>query len=128
MNAVAQAILKSTAGEQVPLQAVSARGRLDGLLLELGIEQRYHNDSRSPIEAVFTFPLPLTATLLGFDLVLGERRLKAVAAPRAQASADYERAIDKGDSAVLLEHDGNGLYTVSLGNLLPGESATISYR
>jgi Ca-activated chloride channel family protein len=128
MNAVAQAVLTSTAGEQVPLKAVSARGRLDGLLFELGIEQQYRNDSQVPIEAVFTFPLPLRAQLLGFELVLGERHLKAVAAPRAQASRDYERAIDKGDAAVLLEHDGNGLYTVSLGNLLPGESATIRYR
>jgi Ca-activated chloride channel family protein len=128
MNALAQAVLMSKAGQQVPLKAVSARGRLDGLLLELAVEQQYHNPTPTPIEAVFTFPLPLRAELLGFELTLGERHLKAVATPRAEASREYERAIDEGDTAVLLEHHGNGLYTVSLGNLLPGESATIRYR
>lgn len=128
MNAVVQAVLMSKAGYHVPLKAVSARGRLDGLLLELAVEQQYHNSSREPIEAVFTFPLALHAELLGFDLTLGGRRLKAVANARAAASQQYEKAIDQGDTAVLLEHDGNGLYTVSLGNLLPGEEATICYR
>jgi Ca-activated chloride channel family protein len=47
---------------------------------------------------------------------------------RAAASEEYERAIDEGNTAVLLEHDGNGLYTVSLGNLLAGETAVIRYR
>lgn len=128
MNAAVQTVLKSQTGEQIPLKAVSATGRLEGLLFELVVEQHYHNPSSTPIEAVFTFPLPLRAELLAFELMLGTRQLKAVATPKAAASRRYERAIDAGDAAVLLEHIGDGLYTVSLGNLLPGESAVIRYR
>lgn len=128
MSAEPQAILTATDGSTVPLQAVTAHGVLNGLLYELTVEQRYHNASEKNLEAVFTFPLPLRAVLLGFDLEIGDRTLSAVAVARQEATERYEQAIDEGDSAALIEHDGNGLYTVSLGNLLAGETAIIRYR
>ncbi len=112
----------------LPLQAVSAHGRLEGLLFELAVEQRYCNRGERAIEAVFTFPVPSRAVLLGLELQLGERRLEALVSGRRQAMATYEHAIDAGDTAVLLESVGNGLHTVSIGNLLPGETALIRYR
>jgi Ca-activated chloride channel homolog len=126
--ALPSAALKSRDGIAVPLQGVSAHGRLDGLLFELTVEQRYRNDSTRNLEAVFTFPLPLHAVLLGLELELGNRRLAAHAVARAEATEEYERAIDQGNTAALVEHDGNGLYTVSLGNLGAGETALIRYR
>ena len=112
----------------LPLLGMRARGRLDGLLFALEVEQRYRNDGDRPIEAVFTFPVPVRAALLGLELELGERRLEGVAIAKAQATERYEKAIDAGDAAVLLEAVGNGLHTVSVGNLKPGESAVIRYR
>jgi Ca-activated chloride channel family protein len=126
--ALPAATLKTREGTPVPLQAVSATGRLEGLLFELTVEQRYRNDGERNLEAVFTFPLPLRAVLLGLDLELGGRRFAAQAVARAEATEKYERAIDEGDTAALVEHDGNGLYTVSLGNLGAGETAVIRYR
>ena len=99
-----------------------------GSIFELTVEQRYENRSARNLEAVFTFPLPVRAVLLGFDLEIGDRKLSAVAVARREASERYEKAIDEGDTAALIEHDGHGLYTVSLGNLLPGETAAIRYR
>lgn len=122
------ALLRSRDGATVPLQGVTARGRLEGLIFELTVEQRYRNDTPKNLEAVFTFPLPLRAVLLGFDLEIGERKLKAHAVARQEAAEEYEQAIDHGDTAALIEHDGNGLYTVSLGNLMAGENAVIRYR
>lgn len=126
--ALPAAVLKSNDGTAVPLQGVSAHGRLDGLLFELTVEQRYRNDGDRNLEAVFTFPLPLHAVLLGLELEIGNRRLAAHAVARAEATEEYERAIDAGNTAALVEHDGNGLYTVSLGNLGAGEGAVIRYR
>lgn len=128
MSAEPISILTTTDGEPVPLKSVTARGRLDGLVFELTVEQRYHNTSVDNLEAVFTFPLPLRAVLLGFELEIGERRLSAVAVARAEASEQYEQAIDAGNTAALIEKNDEGLYTVSLGNLLAGETAVIRYR
>lgn len=126
--AAAAAILQSEAGDTVPLRGVTAKGRLTGLLFELSVEQRYENTSASNIEAVYTFPVPHRATLLGLELEIGERKLSGVAVRKQVASRRYEEAIDEGNTAALLEQSGDGLYTLSLGNLLAGERAVIRYR
>ncbi|MCL4790823.1 MAG: VWA domain-containing protein [Gammaproteobacteria bacterium] len=122
------AILKSADGAAVPLRGVSASGRLNGLLFELTVEQSYENTGRNNIEAVYTFPIPHHAVLLGLELEIGERKLSGVAVRRKDASERYEEAIDEGNTAALLEQAGDGLYTLSLGNLLAGERAVIRYR
>ncbi len=128
MNALAATVLRTRDDAIVPLQRVSARGRLEGLLFELTVEQHYRNTAPVAIEPVFTFPLPLNAVLLAFELDLNGTLHKATAFPRAQAETRYERAIDTGDTAALLTDNGNGLYTVSLGNLQAGDTAVIRYR
>jgi Ca-activated chloride channel family protein len=128
MNLESAACLKTLSGENVPLQGVSVRGRLQGLLLELTVEQRYRNDGARPIESVYTFPLSVSAVLLGFELDLNGRRYEAEAVARQAAEKRYEQAVDRGDSAALLTQNDEGLYTANLANLMPGETATIRYR
>ena len=121
------ALLKSTAGDVMALTGVTATGRVTGLLLELAVEQRYRNASDTNVEAVYTFPLPFDAVLLDLEIRLGERALRAIAVERAEAEARYEGALEKGDTAVMLERGSDGLCTLNLGNLMAGESATIRY-
>lgn len=128
MSAQAAAILKSTDGTDVPLRGVSANGRLTGLLFELTVEQTFENAGKKNIEAVYTFPVPHRAVLLGLDLEIGERKLSGVAVRSKAATERYEEAIDEGNTAALLEEAGDDLYTLSLGNLLAGERAVIRYR
>ncbi len=115
-------------GQSIPLQGVRAQGRLDGLVFTLEVEQRYQNPLPDSVEAVYTFPLPSRAVLLALELEVGGQKLAAVATAKAEAKRRYEAAIDNGDTTVLLEHNGHGLYTVSLGHLRAGEAATIRYR
>ena len=122
------AVLKSINGEAMALTGVTAKGSVDGLLFELGVEQRYRNPSATNIEAVYTFPLPSGAVLLDFDVTLGDKLLTGVVVERKAAEKQYEDAIDKGDTAIMLERAGDGLCTVNLGNLMAGEEATIRYR
>jgi len=128
MSAKAVTMLRTLGGQLVPLTEVSAIGRLEGALFELCVTQHYRNSSTQNLEAVFTFPVPLNAVLLGFELEINGGKHVAVARARAEATQRYEQAIDTGDAAALLEHNGHGLYTVSLGNLRPGHSALIRYR
>src|SRR5262245_38876 len=89
------------------LQKVSARGRLDGLLFELEVEQQFLNRSARNIEAVYTFPLASDAVILALDVSIGERILRAMVAPRAEAETRYETALESGDSAVMLERSAD---------------------
>jgi Ca-activated chloride channel family protein len=128
MSAEPVALLTSTEGAAIPLQGVSARGRLRGLLFELTVEQSYANPSDRNVEAVYTFPLPHCAVFLGLEVDIGGRTLAAKAVRTDRAHREYEQALDRGDSAVLLEQAADGLYTASLGNLMAGERAVIRYR
>ena len=122
------AILRSTHGEAMSLLGVTARGKAVGLHFELAVEQRYRNATTANLEVVYTFPLPLNAVLLDLEVCLGGKTLKGVVVEKSAGEAQYEAAIDKGDTAILLELAGDGLYTVNFGNLMAGEEATITYR
>ena len=124
----ATAILRSTHGEAMSLLGVTARGKAVGLHFELAVEQRYRNATTANLEVVYTFPLPLNAVLLDLEVRLGGKTLKGVVVEKSTGEAQYEEAIDKGDTAILLELAGDGLYTVNFGNLMAGEEATITYR
>jgi hypothetical protein len=72
------------------LAGVKAQGRLDGLLFSLTLRQTYRNTSRRTLEVVYTFPLPLSAVLLGFAAEFSGRRVDCEVMPRAQAEEVYE--------------------------------------
>ena len=122
------AILKSVTGEAMALQGVTAKGKLNGLLFELTVEQRYRNATSTNIEAVYTFPLPSAAVLLDFAVQLNGKLLTGIVVEKSAAEEQYEEALEKGDTAIMLERAGNGLCTVNLGNVMAGEEATIRFR
>ncbi len=128
MTAIVAAVLEPKGEARVALESVEVEARLQGLLSEVEISHSYRNLEHQPIEAVYTFPLPLDGVLLGLSLELNGRTLTGVVQARPSAAARYEQAVDEGDSAVLLEQVQPGLFTLNLANLLPGESARIRFR
>lgn len=122
------AILQDRKGGDVALQGVKVCGRLHGLMAEVEVEQSYANSQETNIEAIYTFPLPLGATLLGLEVEIAGKKLTGVVVEKKQAERHYEDAITDGNSAIMLEEAGPGLYTISLGNLMAGESAVIRYH
>lgn len=125
---VAACLINRTSNQPVPLSEVALALNVRELCVEVHMTQRYRNREAVNIEAVYTFPVPPAAVLLGFTVVMGERRLNGVVRERKVASQRYESALDAGDSAVLLEQVEPGLYTLNLGNLLAGEEASIEIR
>lgn len=115
-------------GQPVPLERTSITLELDDTVATVVIEQCFRNEGDEPIEAVYTFPLPEGAVLLGLEITLGDRRLNGTVVPVAAAAQAYEDAVSEGDSAVLLESAGGDLQTLNIGNMLPGERAHIRLR
>ncbi|MFM1884978.1 MAG: hypothetical protein RL026_135, partial [Pseudomonadota bacterium] len=120
--------LTTDTGEAVPLQDMQIEACLRGLMAEVSVTQTWHNSGRGAIEGVYTFPLPLDAVLLDFDVRLAGQRLRGRVVPSAEAEETYEEALDAGDSALRLEQVEPGLYTVHVGNLAAGESALFRFR
>ena len=128
MKSGAAAKLESLNGEALFLEEVNAEATVRDLFAEVTVTQRYHNPEPSNIEAVYTFPLPLDAVLLGFEVKIGDRKLAGNVVAKAAAELHYEAAITGGDTAVLLEQAGPGLFTAScwLARRLRSASATPS--
>ena len=128
MTSIHAAALEPVHGEAATLENVEIHAEVDDLMTIVNVRQRYCNRGRRHVEAVYSFPLPLDGVLLDFQVELGDRRLSGAVVERSAAARRYEDAITDGDAAVLLEQPQPGLYTASVGNLAPGETATVRFR
>jgi Ca-activated chloride channel family protein len=119
--------LSTDDGEQMALQSVSAKGNVQGLLLEMTIRQQYKNTTKKTLETVYTFPMGWGATFMDLSVEMGGKRLSGVVTEKKDAEEQYEKAIGKGDAPIMLEKNSDGLYTLNLGSLKPKEEAVIEY-
>jgi Ca-activated chloride channel family protein len=124
--AMAPPTLTSRDGRPVLLRSVRVSGDLRGSLFESRVEQHFQNGTNQALEVIYTFPKQADAVLLGVDVRLGERVLVGQVKNRSQAEAGYELALVEGHSAILLELNASGSYTLNLGNLAPGEVCVIT--
>lgn len=120
--------LSSSNGDSVPFKGMKLHGRLDGLMFDAEIEQTFVNSSDAHIEVVYTTPLPHPAVLLNVDVRLGDKDLRGVVVGRQKAIQDYEDTISDGNTAIMVERDHGGYYTLNLGNLAPNETCVIRIR
>ena len=127
-NDLPESILKATDGVAMPLERVSVQGTLRDFAAEITVEQHYRNPRPTNIEAVYTFPLPVGAVLLDLELDIGDRKLVGQVIEKQAAQERYEDAVTDGDTAVMIEISGQGLYSLNFGNLMAGETAVIRYR
>ncbi len=118
-------VLKGRDGLSVSLRSVHVEGRLDGLSLNIKVRQAYRNETGKNLETVYTFPLAWGSTLLGLNVELGGKRMQGTVIEKKEATRKYEKAIDEGDTPVMVERSAAGLYTANLGNLKDGEEAVI---
>jgi len=115
-------------GQAVPLRGLKVTGSIGVSISEITLEQTYRNDESVAIEAVYSFPIPMHAVLLNVSIQIDERVLTGVVSAKSDAQESYERAIDDGDTAMIVRKVSACEYSVSLGNLQPNETASIRYR
>uniref|UniRef100_A0A665V0G0 VIT domain-containing protein n=1 Tax=Echeneis naucrates TaxID=173247 RepID=A0A665V0G0_ECHNA len=87
----------------------------------------YQNQEDKPLEAVFVFPLPGDAAVCHFSAKIGQTQIVAEVKEKQQAREDYDDALSSGQQAFLLEESEQSpdIFTLSVGSLPPGESASI---
>jgi len=117
-----------SAAPRTPLASTSLNVTITDLVAEYVLRHRFENDGNTPIEAVFTFPVPLDAAFVGLRATIAGETLCAQIQAKRHASETYDDAIAQGHSAVLLSTPEPGVLCTSLGNLKPGESGEIELR
>ena len=121
------ATIQSSLGQAMALTKVSAMGVIQGMLLEMQLTQSFVNPSdKEHAEVSYTFPLPIDAVLLDIEVELNGKKLSGAVVPRKKAEIDYEEAISEGNMAFMLQENGDRSYSLSIGNLAPGEACTLT--
>src|SRR5262249_12882774 len=120
--------LRRTDGGGIPLRGVAVAGEVYGGHAAVTVRQRYHNAEPRSVEAVYTFPLPADATLVGFAMVCNDRRIDGAVQEREEAFRQYDDALTAGHGAALLEQERANVFTASVGNLLPGEETLVEVQ
>ncbi len=113
-------------GHMLALRGADVAARISGLLAETTLVQKYRNDTDANLELSYTFPLPVSGTLLSFSVAIGQKTYQGEVVPRVKAEVEYEKAIGKGNSAFRLQEIRAGMYNATLGNVLAGESVEIT--
>ncbi|KAK2840214.1 hypothetical protein Q5P01_013954 [Channa striata] len=113
--------LLDSSGQQLPLQAVDVKCKLMDLLAQVVIFQKYTNLSSVPIEAKYVFPLDDSAAVCGFEAFINGKHVVGQVKEKETARKEYKQAIEKGHGAYLMDQDAPDVFTISVGNLPPGE-------
>lgn len=115
----------STPRGLLPLQAMDVQTHIDGLLARTTVAQTFVNTLGEPLEATYIFPLPDRAGVTHFRMEVSGRVIEGELKERGAARRDYDQAVRAGQRAAISEEERPGVFTLRVGNLMPGEQATI---
>ena len=110
----------------LPLQAMSVDARVIATFAHTTVRQVFVNNLGAPLEATYIFPLPDRAAVTRFTMEVAGRKVEGVLEERMQARRTYDAAIAQGKRASIAEEERAGVFTIRVGNLMPGESAAIT--
>ena len=110
---------------QLPLKAMDVHADINGLVSHVALTQTFVNTLGEPLEATYIFPLPDRAAVTSFRMEVAGRVVEGILKERGEARREYDEAIQAGQRAAITEEDRAGVFTLRVGNLMPGETAKV---
>lgn len=114
-----------TSRGNLPLESIDVRTRITGLASHTEVTQGFRNTHDEPLEATYVFPLPPRAAVTAMRMEADGRVVEGVLKERGQARVDYDQAIQEGKRASIAEEERPGVFTMRVGNIVPGERVTV---
>ncbi|WP_433293238.1 VIT domain-containing protein [Actinoplanes sp. CA-030573] len=115
----------STDRGNLPLDRLDVRARLSGLVAHTVVVTEFVNAHDTALEATYIFPLPDRAAVTGMKMTADDRTVEAELQERGAAREAYDEAIAAGKRASIAEEERPDVFTMRVGNILPGERVTI---
>jgi Ca-activated chloride channel homolog len=112
----------------VPLRQSTLMGTVAGPLAELTLTQTFSFSKAAfdgAIEALYRFPLPGDAAVLGVTVRFGEVELVATLQERAEAEAEYNSARSEGRQAALVTRESPDVFTLQVAGILPDQEVQV---
>lgn len=105
----------------LPLRAVDCRFQVCGDLLGVEIDQVFHQNNTQALDCLYTFPLPAGAAVYRCEMHVNGRIIQAKVEEEKQARQLAAKHKAAGHRTALVEMDRENLFTLTLGNLQPGD-------
>ena len=111
----------------LPLRRLDLHADITGLSSAIRLTQVFRNTHDVPLEATYIFPLPDRAAVTGLSMKVAGRVVHAELQERAAARQAYAAAIAAGQRAGIAEEERPDVFTLRVGNILPGEEAVLEF-
>ena len=112
----------------LPLDVVDVRASISGLLVRTELTTEFVNAHDTALEATYVFPLPDRAAVTGMTMTAADRTVTARLQERGEAREQYDKAIAAGQRASIAEEERPEVFTMRVGNIMPGERVTVRLR
>ena len=113
---------------ELALKKVKITGNVIGKFGSFEIEQVYKNNTKDVLEVGYTFPIVETATVVGFEINVGDKVLKGKCKEKGEAKKEYQRNIVKGNSAYMMEQETDNIFKISVGKIDRDEEVTVKIQ
>lgn len=110
----------------LPLDRIDVHADITGLTSRVELAQDFVNTFDVPLEASYVFPLPDRAAVTGMRMTADGHVVEAQLQERAAARRAYDDAIAAGRRASIAEEDRPDVFTMRVGNILPGERVSVA--
>ncbi|KAK0208890.1 von Willebrand factor type A domain-containing protein [Desarmillaria ectypa] len=112
---------------RLPLEEMSAKVLILDVSSRVTLSQTYINPSDHPTsKARYYFPVPASAAICSFEMRTSRGRvITGIAKEKLQAREEHEQAVASGRFTGLLEWVTDDIFTISIGSILPRETAII---
>lgn len=110
----------------LPLDRIHLRANIIGLISDAELTQDFVNGFDVPLEASYVFPLPDGSAVTGMRITVGAGAVEAELQEREAARHAYDEANDSGRHVSIAEEDRPDVFTMRVGNILPGEKVSIA--
>ncbi len=118
-------ILVNSQEHQVPADSLALRkwqvwDKVECPLARVTLRYFFENTSPEPLEVVYTMPMASDVLLDQFKIMLDDELVVSQLVPRETAETVYEEFFERGDFAVQLHMERSNVFTLNIGNLMPG--------
>jgi Ca-activated chloride channel family protein len=104
------------------MSKMAVKAQVVGPVAQVKVEQTFENPTEDYLEVVYIFPLSPRAALHQFRMRVGERVIEGQIQEKLEARRTYAQARRAGHRAALLEQQRDNVFTVTIGNIPPGEA------
>jgi len=104
---------------------VEARASITGSIASVEIDQKFQNPFDKQADLSYVFALPRDASINGFVLSVGERRIRGIVREREEADEIYRLARSRGLVASLIEQETTNTLRHRIANIKPREQIEV---